>query len=100
MNAVFIYLFLMVESEVKKENHMAAKLNNNEDYKNCVVHCAATFGTNKEALVACINGCATVNAPPKVGEFATEVGQLKAKVQAEVQKLGKVLNEEIESLEA
>lgn len=57
--------------------------NTNTDYGNCVANCKSLFADNSAALVACINGCAVVNAPKDYAVFG-EASQL----QAEVRKLG------------
>ena len=58
--------------------------NTNTDYGNCVANCKSLFADNPAALVACINGCAVVNAPKDHAVF-DEASQF----QAEVQKLGR-----------
>ena len=40
-----------------------AIFNRNNDYMDCVNNCKTLFGDDSKALVACINGCAKVNAP-------------------------------------
>ena len=57
-------------------------MRNNEDYGRCVEHCNETFAGKTEALVACINGCAVVNAPTR------QVTDVFQKIQAQVEKVG------------
>ena len=80
---------------------MADNEDRNKAYAGCVDHCTDKLSGKEPALTACINGCATVNArTSSVGGLSTAgVNQVQAKVNAEVQKLAKVLNEEIASLE-
>ena len=61
-----------------------ARLNNNQDYNNCVANCKSLFPNSEAALVACINGCAKVNSPADA--LRGDIGQL---LQAEAQKIGK-----------
>lgn len=46
-----------------------AQSNSNQDYNNCVGNCKSLFPNSEAALVACINGCAKVNAPAEIGIF-------------------------------
>ncbi|MGJ7459026.1 hypothetical protein ACR80S_03345 [Halomonas sp. MA07-2] len=61
-----------------------AMANSNMDYNNCVANCKSLFPNSEAALVACINGCAKVNAPSQYG-----VSAVADQLQAEIQKLGK-----------
>ncbi|UCE99889.1 MAG: hypothetical protein JSV82_02155 [Planctomycetota bacterium] len=55
------------------------------EYGECVAHCKDLFDGNNEALVACINGCAVVNAPSGQVVAVDEVGR---KIQSEIPALG------------
>lgn len=60
-----------------------ARLNNNQDYNNCVANCKSLF-SNEAALVACINGCAKVNSP--ADSLHADIGHM---LEVEAKKIGK-----------
>ena len=57
---------------------------NSNSYTKCTESCSTTFGSNSAALVACINGCATVNTPKPEKAVSGGGG---GKVQEEIAKL-------------
>lgn len=59
-----------------------AQYNSNQDYNNCVANCKSLFPDSEAALIACINGCAKVNAPTDAGiltDFAVLQNEFRIK---------------------